>query len=159
METHRHKMPVLSRASTGIIPSLISKWAYIFHLLSLLHFANTEQRWWRADFPSARLPSGSCGNLCDLALCSTLCILPWVLTGMCWRQGMLTFRLLAFLLEILSAAWLPTLTPPAGPSTGPGTRCGYFQYCTVSKHCGIPVASEVLTVWNSKKIEKTGEDQ
>lgn len=101
MEIHGPKMPVVSRtASTAILPSLISGWVNTFHLLFLFHFANPDQRWWRTGFSSARLPSDSCGNLCELALCSTLCFLLRVLSGMCCRleqnAGLLAFLLLGF---------------------------------------------------------------
>lgn len=100
----------------------------------------------KSEFPPARLTSGRCGNFCELALCSTLCLLPQVLTAKCWRQGMLTLGLLAFLLEILSAACLPNWTSSGGLPMEPGTRCGCFQYHMVSKHFHIAGASKALEV-------------
>lgn len=133
MEILRHKTTVVSRAaSTVIIPSLISGWANTCHLF-LPQFANSRPEVMKCRFPSAGLTSGSCGNRCELALCSTLCLVPRELAAMCWRQGMLTLGLLAFLLKILSAVCLPTRTPLGFPQSlapdvdvsdtrGPSTR-------------------------------------
>lgn len=58
----------------------------------------------KSEFPPARLTSGRCGNFCELALCSTLCLLPQVLTC-----------------QVLEAGYADTRTP--GFSSGDPISC------------------------------------